>query len=45
VFESQDVHREALATLLLFQQACREDRLTGEMLRQIATQLRRERKA
>lgn len=45
VFESQEVHREALATLLLFQQACREDRLTGEMLRQIATQLRRERKA
>jgi tetratricopeptide (TPR) repeat protein len=45
VFESQDVHREALASLLLFQQACREDRLTGEMLRQIATQLRRERKA
>lgn len=45
VFESQDVHREALATLFLFQQACREDRLTGEMLRQIAAQLRRERKA
>ncbi len=43
VFESREVHREAMASLLLFQQACIEDRITGEMLRQIAAQLRRER--
>jgi tetratricopeptide (TPR) repeat protein len=42
VFESQEVRREAMAALVLFQQACREDRITGEMLRQIAAQLRRE---
>jgi hypothetical protein len=30
VFESQDIHREALAALLLFQQAAREERLTVE---------------
>jgi hypothetical protein len=45
VFESQEVRREALAVLVLFQQACREDRITGEMLRQIAAQLRREQRA
>ena len=43
VFESREVHREAIAALLLFQQACTEDRVTAEMLRQIAAQLRRER--
>jgi hypothetical protein len=28
LFESQEIHREALAALLLFQQAAREERLT-----------------
>jgi tetratricopeptide (TPR) repeat protein len=42
VFESREVHREALAALLLFQQACLEERLTGELIRQVAGQLRRE---
>jgi hypothetical protein len=28
VFESKEIHREALAALLLFQQAAREERLT-----------------
>jgi tetratricopeptide (TPR) repeat protein len=43
VFESREVHRDALVALLLFQQACTEERITGEMIRQIAAQLRRER--
>lgn len=30
VFESQEIHREALAALLLFQQAAREERLSVE---------------
>jgi tetratricopeptide (TPR) repeat protein len=44
VFESREVQREAMAALLLFQQACIEDRITGELLRQIAAQIRRERR-
>jgi tetratricopeptide (TPR) repeat protein len=44
VFESREVQREAMAALLLFQQACVEERVTGELLRQIAAQIRRERK-
>ena len=39
LFESKEVHREALASLLLFQQACAEERVTLELIRQIATQL------
>jgi tetratricopeptide (TPR) repeat protein len=42
VFESKKVHREAIAALLLFQQACMEERVTVELIRQIASQLRRE---
>jgi tetratricopeptide (TPR) repeat protein len=42
VFESREVQREAMIALLLFQQACAEDRITGELLRQIAAQVRRE---
>ena len=44
VFESREVQREAMVALLLFQHACAEDRITGELLRQIAAQIRRERK-
>lgn len=44
VFQSQDVHREALAALLLFHQACSEERATAEMIRQVTDILRRDRK-
>lgn len=44
VFESREVHREAMASLLLFQKACDEERITGELIRQIAAELRRERR-
>jgi tetratricopeptide (TPR) repeat protein len=44
VFESREVHREAVASLLLFQKACAEERITGELIRQIAAELRRERR-
>ncbi|HYO11783.1 MAG TPA: hypothetical protein VE685_01140 [Thermoanaerobaculia bacterium] len=39
VFESRDIHREALAAFLLFRQACEEERLTAEMARRLATLL------
>jgi tetratricopeptide (TPR) repeat protein len=44
VFESREIQREAMVALLLFQQACTEERVTGELLRQIAAQIRRERR-
>lgn len=43
IFESRDVHREALVTLVMFQRACEEERLTVELVRQLAEHLRRER--
>jgi tetratricopeptide (TPR) repeat protein len=43
VFEARDVHREAIVALLLFQRACEEERLTAEMARQLAHELRRQR--
>lgn len=43
VFEARDVHREAIVSLLLFQRACEEERLTAEMARQLASELRRQR--
>ncbi len=44
VFESRDVHREALIALLMFQRACDEERLTVDLVREIAMYLRRERR-
>jgi len=44
VFESREVHREAMAALLLFHQACSEERATRELIQQIAAALRRERR-
>ena len=44
VFESRDVHREALATLVMFQKACEEERLTVELASEIAGTLQRERR-
>ena len=44
VFESRDVHREALVALLMFQKACEEERLTVDLVRELALYLRRERR-
>jgi tetratricopeptide (TPR) repeat protein len=43
-FSSREVHREAMAALLLFQHACEEERLTAELARQLAALLVRERR-
>ncbi|HYU34948.1 MAG TPA: tetratricopeptide repeat protein [Thermoanaerobaculia bacterium] len=42
-FGARGVDREALASLLLFQQACTEERVTLEMIRGLAVDLRRSR--
>jgi tetratricopeptide (TPR) repeat protein len=44
IFEARDVHREAIVALLMFQRACEEERLTVEMIQEIAGYLRRERR-
>lgn len=44
IFEARDVHREAIVSLLLFQRACEEERVTVELIQQIADHLRRERR-
>jgi hypothetical protein len=44
LFQAQDVHREALAALALFQEAARQDRLTVERALEIADFLRKARK-
>lgn len=44
IFEARDVHREAIVALLMFQRACEEERLTVEMVQEIASYLRRERR-
>jgi tetratricopeptide (TPR) repeat protein len=43
IFESQEIHREALAALLLFQQAAREERLTVERVEGFIWYLRKAR--
>ncbi len=43
VFSSRDIHRDAMAGLLLFQHACEEERLTVELARRLAAVLQRER--
>ncbi len=45
VFEARDIHREALATLLLFRRAVEEERLTAEVAQQLIAALRRSRPA
>lgn len=40
-FSAQEVYREATAALVLFQRACEEQRITAEMIRRLATLLRR----
>lgn len=44
VFETRDVHREAVAALLLFQEACEKERMTVDLARQLAAILQRERR-
>ena len=39
IFRSQDVHREALAALVLFQEAVREEQVTAAFVRELATYL------
>jgi len=45
VFESREVHREAIAALIMFQQAAEEERLTVALARHLAAFLGRERAA
>jgi tetratricopeptide (TPR) repeat protein len=45
VFESREVHREAMAALIMFQHACEEERLTVELARHLAAFLQRERES
>jgi tetratricopeptide (TPR) repeat protein len=44
IFQAQDIHREALAALTLFQEAARRDQLTIEQAQEIAAYLREARK-
>jgi tetratricopeptide (TPR) repeat protein len=44
VFESREIHREAMACLIMFQHACEEERLTVELARELAAILRREKR-
>jgi tetratricopeptide (TPR) repeat protein len=41
LFEARDVHREALAAVLLFQEAAERDEVTAGMVRELATRLER----
>ncbi len=41
IFESRDVHREAMAALFMFRNACEEERMTVELATQLALELRR----
>jgi hypothetical protein len=43
-FESREIHREAMAALLMFQGACEEERLTVQLVQQLADFLQRERR-
>ena len=40
IFEAEDVHREALAALMLFQEAARQEELTAAAVREVARYLR-----
>ncbi len=43
VFETQDVHREAHAALLLFREAVRQERVTVDLIRELMTYLKKAR--
>ena len=42
IFESRDVHREAMAAFLMFRNACEEERVTVELATKLARQLHRQ---
>ena len=42
IFEARNMHREALATLVIFQNACEQERLTVQLATQLAAALRRD---
>lgn len=44
VFEARDVHREAVAALIMFQKACEEERLTTQLAGKIAAMLKEARR-
>jgi len=44
VFEARDVHREAVAALIMFQKACEEERLTTQLAEKIAAMLKEARR-
>jgi tetratricopeptide (TPR) repeat protein len=44
IFQARDVDREAIVSLLMFQRACEEERLTVDLVRQVSAHLRRERR-
>lgn len=44
IFDSREIHREAMAALVMFQEACRDDLLTAELAQHLASFLRRERR-
>ena len=39
-FEAREVHREAMAALVLFQRACEEGRMTAEVVARVVSLLR-----
>ena len=39
-FEAREIHREAMAALVLFQRACEEERMTAEVVARVAALLR-----
>jgi hypothetical protein len=43
IFEAKDLHREARAALLLFQEAIRKERVTAKLIRELAAYLKRAR--
>ncbi len=44
LFEAEDIHREAAATLLLFQEAARQKAVTAELIEDLNAYLRRARR-
>jgi 23S rRNA maturation mini-RNase III len=43
IFQSRDIHREAIAALIVFQQAVRMEKLSSDLLDEIRSFLRRAR--
>jgi hypothetical protein len=45
IFVSEGVHREALSAIVLFQEAVRQDQVTAEYIREVASYLKRARRS